>query len=121
MGRAERWLALYITFLIVITVTWRWLEDEVYGFSQESFVDSICCIYVAYSLATSVENKMHKILKSKCNVTKHKHEGEPNIEQPVYYNRMQNVDRCVCCGEIIPEGRQVCASCEYGHDVEENK
>ncbi len=21
-------------------------------------------------------------------------------------------DRCVCCGEIIPEGRQVCPSCE---------
>lgn len=22
------------------------------------------------------------------------------------------VERCVCCGEIIPEGRQVCPSCE---------
>lgn len=21
-------------------------------------------------------------------------------------------DRCVCCGEIIPEGRQVCPQCE---------
>lgn len=21
-------------------------------------------------------------------------------------------NRCVCCGEIIPEGRQVCPSCE---------
>lgn len=21
-------------------------------------------------------------------------------------------DRCICCGEIIPEGRQVCLSCE---------
>lgn len=21
-------------------------------------------------------------------------------------------DRCICCGEIIPEGRQVCPSCE---------
>lgn len=21
-------------------------------------------------------------------------------------------ERCVCCGEIIPEGRQVCSSCE---------
>lgn len=21
-------------------------------------------------------------------------------------------DRCVCCGEIIPEGRQVCPMCE---------
>lgn len=23
-------------------------------------------------------------------------------------------DRCVCCGEIVPEGRMVCPSCERG-------
>lgn len=23
-----------------------------------------------------------------------------------------NAERCVCCGEIIPDGRQVCPSCE---------
>lgn len=23
-------------------------------------------------------------------------------------------NRCVCCGEIIPEGRQVCPNCEGG-------
>ncbi len=22
-------------------------------------------------------------------------------------------NRCVCCGDIIPKGRQVCAGCEY--------
>lgn len=22
------------------------------------------------------------------------------------------VDRCICCGEVIPEGRQVCPKCE---------
>lgn len=22
------------------------------------------------------------------------------------------IERCICCGEIIPEGRQVCPSCE---------
>ena len=22
-------------------------------------------------------------------------------------------DRCICCGEIIPEGRFVCIACEY--------
>jgi hypothetical protein len=27
-------------------------------------------------------------------------------------------DRCVCCGEIIPEGLQVCFACEV--DVDEN-
>lgn len=26
----------------------------------------------------------------------------------------QNENRCVCCGEIIPEGRQVCHKCEKG-------
>lgn len=29
----------------------------------------------------------------------------PNIE-----------NRCVCCGEVIPEGRHVCPSCEIGTD-----
>ena len=24
-----------------------------------------------------------------------------------------NEDRCVCCGEVIPEGRQVCLNCEH--------
>ena len=27
-------------------------------------------------------------------------------------------NRCVCCGEIIPEGRQVCPECEKGHGPE---
>lgn len=21
-------------------------------------------------------------------------------------------DRCVCCGEVVPEGRQICLTCE---------
>ena len=25
---------------------------------------------------------------------------------------LQMPDRCVCCGEVIPEGLQVCPSCE---------
>lgn len=24
----------------------------------------------------------------------------------------QNIETCICCGEIIPEGRQVCPKCE---------
>lgn len=28
-------------------------------------------------------------------------------------------DRCICCGEIIPEGRQVCKKCE--HDASDEK
>lgn len=27
---------------------------------------------------------------------------------------MADADRCVCCGEIVPEGRQVCLNCESG-------
>ena len=27
---------------------------------------------------------------------------------------MANAERCVCCGEIIPEGRMVCPNCEEG-------
>lgn len=26
--------------------------------------------------------------------------------------KKETADRCVCCGEIIPEGRQVCPNCE---------
>ena len=26
---------------------------------------------------------------------------------------MPDVDRCVCCGEIVPEGRQICPQCEH--------
>ena len=28
-------------------------------------------------------------------------------------------DRCACCGEIIPEGRQVCPKCE--ENIKEEK
>ena len=27
-----------------------------------------------------------------------------------------DVDRCVVCGEIVPEGRQICLNCEYRVD-----
>lgn len=27
---------------------------------------------------------------------------------------MADADRCICCGEIVPEGRQVCPQCENG-------
>lgn len=27
---------------------------------------------------------------------------------------MASAERCVCCGEIIPEGRMVCPNCEEG-------
>ena len=33
---------------------------------------------------------------------------------PGLWSEPENVNRCVCCGEIIPEGRQVCPNCEGG-------
>ena len=27
-------------------------------------------------------------------------------------------DRCVCCGQYVPEGRQICPNCERGRDRE---
>ena len=30
-----------------------------------------------------------------------------------------SVDRCICCGEIVPEGRMVCWQCE--HNIMEGK
>lgn len=29
-------------------------------------------------------------------------------------------DRCIVCGEIIPEGRQVCPECEFKHKISES-
>lgn len=33
---------------------------------------------------------------------------------------MADADRCVCCGEIVPEGRQVCPQCERKRYIKEN-
>ena len=31
---------------------------------------------------------------------------------------MPDADRCVCCGEIVPEGRQICPQCKRsGHKI----
>lgn len=40
---------------------------------------------------------------------------------PSEESRSENADRCVSCGEIIPEGRWVCPNCERkakGKDIE---
>lgn len=28
------------------------------------------------------------------------------------YERLVKTERCICCGNIIPEGRQICYRCE---------
>lgn len=34
---------------------------------------------------------------------------------------MADADRCVCCGEIVPEGRMVCPQCENGANKNREK
>lgn len=36
------------------------------------------------------------------------------VKRPKARKMQYYVDRCVCCGEIVPEGRQVCSMCEEG-------
>lgn len=33
------------------------------------------------------------------------------------HDHLQNVDRCVCCGETIPEGRYVCLACAHRTEI----
>lgn len=33
-----------------------------------------------------------------------------NRQQPEHNT---NTDRCICCGDVIPEGRTVCWKCEH--------
>lgn len=39
-------------------------------------------------------------------------ESRRNTELQMEREEKTMVDRCVCCGAVIPEGRQVCPSCE---------
>lgn len=36
----------------------------------------------------------------------------PDIPKQQIEQKPTYVDRCICCGEIIPEGRQICVACE---------
>lgn len=40
-------------------------------------------------------------------------------ELDLYFWQDLNVNVCVCCGRVIPEGRQVCIACEQ-ESVNEN-
>lgn len=40
----------------------------------------------------------------------------PDVKVNLSSKYGQMGDRCVCCGEIIPEGRQVCPNCERSPD-----
>ena len=38
----------------------------------------------------------------------------------LYSGYVEMVDTCVCCGDIVPEGRMVCAACEAKQGGEQN-
>lgn len=35
-----------------------------------------------------------------------------DVERVIVHDWRAGADRCVCCGNVIPEGRQVCPVCE---------
>lgn len=40
------------------------------------------------------------------------------LNDNIYINDLLDSNKCVCCGEIIPEGRQICINCEqYAKNV----
>lgn len=51
-------------------------------------------------------------------------ECENSSEFELYKYKKEKImaeDSCVCCGDIIPEGHQVCKNCEVGHLTDFNK
>ena len=43
------------------------------------------------------------------------HDQDPDVRQDqTLLDHMEGVDRCVFCGEAIPEGRHVCPRCMAG-------
>lgn len=41
------------------------------------------------------------------------------IQNIKFYKVPVEIDTCICCGDIIPEGRQVCPNCEKGEKRDE--
>jgi hypothetical protein len=42
----------------------------------------------------------------------------PDEVKQAYDSVYENADKCVHCGEVIPEGRMSCPNCERGVDTE---
>lgn len=45
-----------------------------------------------------------------CSKCGHKEPTKP--DKPCWCSRKQPQNMCVCCGALIPEGRQICPKCE---------
>lgn len=53
-----------------------------------------------------------KNLKSKLAEMQDEREAIATIREVRKTDRIYNENRCVCCGAVIPEGRQICIPCE---------
>ena len=64
------------------------------------------------SYADKVDSDWVYILKTEAKKCLELAEAEDIIVSILNEQNVANENRCVCCGEIIPEGRQVCPQCE---------
>ncbi len=60
MDRIDRWIMIFILMLLVICGAWRWLEEALYGFAQESAVDTVAGLFIAAVLATWIERGINR-------------------------------------------------------------
>ena len=60
---------------------------------------------IAY-LEDTVATRLHQLKGTRLEI--------PDVKSNLSSKYGQMVNRCVCCGEIIPEGRQVCPNCDGG-------
>lgn len=59
----------------------------------------------------------HDKIKAKLAKIKALAELDKACEEIRKLGRMNDVDRCLICGEIIPEGSQVCTACRNKYDI----
>lgn len=79
---------------------------------QDKFVRRYC---PKYKDATFVCRESEcKYLK--CEICAKAWASEMASKMPDCFKNVQVADRCVCCGDVIPEGRQVCPACEGGNN-----
>lgn len=68
-------------------------------------IDEIIFVILAYTVLQNVVGMIFAYVCERRN---------RNADNNDIKRLIQTDGRCVCCGEIIPEGRQVCPKCERG-------
>lgn len=106
----------------------RRMKDSVVGYRYRHFKGGV---YIVTDLAVHSETEEPMVIYRNFNdptlvwcrplsmfLSEVDKEKYPDAEQRMRFERIapDNADRCVCCGDVIPEGRQVCSGCEGGVD-----